>query len=149
MTQPVSRFQATPWCWVVSRTSEVLELKDRQGLRSGGQCSLQPAPNSCGAYCSLYLCVCLLCLHVSVHHICAWYPWRPEEGGRCPGAGATDGCEPPCGCWELNPSPLEEHLCTHVRAYTHTYTQTHTGYFLLHSLYSPILCFNPVSRGPH
>jgi hypothetical protein len=20
----------------------------------------------------------------------------------------TDGCEPPCGCWELNPGPLEE-----------------------------------------
>jgi hypothetical protein len=20
----------------------------------------------------------------------------------------TDGCEPPCGCWELNPEPLEE-----------------------------------------
>jgi hypothetical protein len=20
----------------------------------------------------------------------------------------TDGCEPPCGCWELNPDPLEE-----------------------------------------
>jgi hypothetical protein len=22
----------------------------------------------------------------------------------------TDGCEPPCGCWELNSGPLEEHL---------------------------------------
>jgi hypothetical protein len=21
----------------------------------------------------------------------------------------TDGCEPPCGCWELNSGPLEEH----------------------------------------
>ena len=21
----------------------------------------------------------------------------------------TDGCEPPCGCWGLNPGPLEEH----------------------------------------
>jgi hypothetical protein len=20
----------------------------------------------------------------------------------------TDGCEPPCGCWELNSGPLEE-----------------------------------------
>jgi hypothetical protein len=20
----------------------------------------------------------------------------------------TDSCEPPCGCWELNPGPLEE-----------------------------------------
>ena len=22
----------------------------------------------------------------------------------------TDGCEPPCGCWELNSGPLEERL---------------------------------------
>jgi hypothetical protein len=21
----------------------------------------------------------------------------------------TDGCEPPCGCWDLNSGPLEEH----------------------------------------
>jgi hypothetical protein len=26
----------------------------------------------------------------------------PEDGIR------TDGCEPPCGCWELNSGPLEE-----------------------------------------
>ena len=25
----------------------------------------------------------------------------PEEG-------ITDGCEPPCGCWEMNSGPLEE-----------------------------------------
>jgi hypothetical protein len=23
--------------------------------------------------------------------------------------GLTDGCEPSCGCWELNLHPLEEH----------------------------------------
>jgi len=28
----------------------------------------------------------------------------PEEGVRS----ITDGCEPPCGCWELNSGPLEE-----------------------------------------
>ena len=22
----------------------------------------------------------------------------------------TDGCEPPCGCWDLNSGPLEEQL---------------------------------------
>jgi hypothetical protein len=22
----------------------------------------------------------------------------------------TDGCEPPCGCWDLNSEPLEEQL---------------------------------------
>ncbi|KAM7326927.1 hypothetical protein ACRRTK_013294 [Alexandromys fortis] len=26
---------------------------------------------------------------------------------RAPGI-ITDGCEPPCGCWELNSGPLEE-----------------------------------------
>jgi len=25
-----------------------------------------------------------------------------------PGTGVTDGCEPPCGCWEVNPGPLPE-----------------------------------------
>jgi len=24
----------------------------------------------------------------------------------------TDGCEPPCGYWELNSGPLEEHQCS-------------------------------------
>lgn len=28
----------------------------------------------------------------------------PEEGARS----ITDGCEPPCGCWELHSVPLEE-----------------------------------------
>ena len=30
------------------------------------------------------------------------------EGTRSSGAGVTDSCELPCGCWELNPDPLEE-----------------------------------------
>ena len=25
-----------------------------------------------------------------------------------PGTGSSDSCELPCGCWELNPGPLEE-----------------------------------------
>jgi len=29
----------------------------------------------------------------------------PEEGASDP---ITDGCEPPCGYWELNSGPLEE-----------------------------------------
>jgi hypothetical protein len=27
---------------------------------------------------------------------------------RSSGTGVTDGCKLPCGCWELNPGPLEE-----------------------------------------
>ena len=30
------------------------------------------------------------------------------EDVRSPGIGVKDGCEPPCGCRELNPGPLEE-----------------------------------------
>ena len=39
----------------------------------------------------------------------------PEEGIESPGAGVKNGCEPPCGCWELNLSLLQEypvHLTT-------------------------------------
>ena len=31
----------------------------------------------------------------------------PEGQKRTPDL-ITDGCEPPCGCWELNSGPLEE-----------------------------------------
>lgn len=31
-----------------------------------------------------------------------------EDGVRSSRMGATDGCELPCGCWELYPGPLEE-----------------------------------------
>ena len=31
------------------------------------------------------------------------------EDVRCPGTGVIDSSEQPCGCWELNPGPLEEH----------------------------------------
>ena len=39
----------------------------------------------------------VLCLHVC---LC--------EGVGYSGAGVTDRCELPCGCWELNPGLLEE-----------------------------------------
>jgi len=31
----------------------------------------------------------------------------PADQKRAPDF-ITDGCEPPCGCWELNSGPLEE-----------------------------------------
>ena len=34
-----------------------------------------------------------------------WY-----AGVRAPGTGATDSCELPCGCWELNSDPLEDRI---------------------------------------
>lgn len=33
---------------------------------------------------------------------------KTEDGGGSPGSDVTDTCEPPCGCWELNPNSLEE-----------------------------------------
>ena len=48
----------------------------------------------------------MLCLHA--HHVHAWEPQIPEEGVGFPGIGNRDGCELPCGCWELNSGPLQE-----------------------------------------
>lgn len=47
---------------------------------------------------------------VSVHYLCARCLWRPEEGLGFSGTAVTDGCKPPCGCWELNSGSLEEQL---------------------------------------
>jgi hypothetical protein len=41
--------------------------------------------------------------------LCCIHTCRPEEGIRSP---YIDGCEPPCGCWELNSQLLEEQLLT-------------------------------------
>lgn len=38
----------------------------------------------------------------------AWFPWRSEETLEYPGTGVTHSYEPPCGCWESNPGPLQE-----------------------------------------
>ena len=44
-------------------------------------------------------------------HICLCLT-RPEEGIKsifnCRGIVATDGCELPCGCWQLDLGPLQE-----------------------------------------
>lgn len=32
---------------------------------------------------------------------------QTEDAVRSLGTGVTKDCEPPCGCWELNPGPLE------------------------------------------
>lgn len=45
---------------------------------------------------------------MSLCHMCAWYPQKPEEGAEFTGTGVIDGCEPPHGCWELYPGLLEE-----------------------------------------
>jgi hypothetical protein len=34
---------------------------------------------------------------------------RHQSSIRSPGARLTDDCELPCGCWELNQGPVEDH----------------------------------------
>lgn len=54
-----------------------------------------------------YICVCLLCIYVSVQ-----CPWPAEVKGGCwsPRTGLTDGCKPACGCWEMNPDTPQEQV---------------------------------------
>ena len=42
---------------------------------------------------------------VSVDHVCAVTEKRVLGS---PGTVITDGCQPPCGCWDLNSGPLED-----------------------------------------
>jgi hypothetical protein len=37
-----------------------------------------------------------------VHSVCSWCQREPERGVRSPRTVVTNGCESPCGCWELN-----------------------------------------------
>lgn len=53
----------------------------------------------------------LMCISVQPVRMYAYYmsvccPQRTEKGLRALGIGVTNGCEPPHGCWEPNPSPL-------------------------------------------
>ena len=52
-------------------------------------------------YLSLMACALVFCLHVC---LC--------EGILFPGTGVADSCELPCGCWELNQSPMQERVLT-------------------------------------
>ena len=45
---------------------------------------------------------------MSVLHVDAWCPWRPEEGVRSTGTGIADGYGVPRRYREPNPGPLQE-----------------------------------------
>jgi hypothetical protein len=45
---------------------------------------------------------------VPMCRLCAWFPWRPEEGVGLPTTGVPDDYELRDGCWESNSGPLEE-----------------------------------------
>jgi hypothetical protein len=54
------------------------------------------------------MCLNVLPACVRMYHMCIWRPWKPEDGIRFPVIGVTGSCKLPCGCWELNPGPLQE-----------------------------------------
>ena len=56
-------------------------------------------------------------------------PCMPTFQKRAPDL-ITDGCEPPCGCWELNPSTLEKQpvvLTAELSAQLQTFWQIYTA----------------------
>lgn len=55
------------------------------------------------------MCVNILPVCVYMHHIYAWCQWMPEKMLNPLGL-EWCGCEPPCGCCELNRDPLQEQL---------------------------------------
>jgi hypothetical protein len=65
---------------------------------------LQPRLQTFERFILLYMYECFACVHIHEIRVCLK---RSEEDRRAPGTGVTDGCEPPCGCWELNSGPLD------------------------------------------
>jgi hypothetical protein len=59
----------------------------------------------CGTH---FLYMSILSVYIYVYHLCAWYPWKPEEDVLIPGTRVIHSYESPCGCWELNSGRLEE-----------------------------------------
>jgi hypothetical protein len=56
-----------------------------------------------------YICICIciwICTHTHTHtHTHCSHLQTHQKRASDP---ITDGCEPPCGCWDLNSEPLEE-----------------------------------------
>lgn len=48
------------------------------------------------------------CLHVCMSTACIPGAHGGQKALYPPGAGVTNGCEPPCGCWETNLGPPEK-----------------------------------------
>jgi hypothetical protein len=55
----------------------------------------------------IFMCLSVLSACVHAYHM-GTVPTEAREGIWSFGTGVTDGCEPPCECWELNLSLLDE-----------------------------------------
>jgi hypothetical protein len=60
----------------------------------------------------LFILFILFYVHLSVCIIGMWGLLRPEESVESSQTGTTHGCQPPCGCCELNLRPLQEQQYT-------------------------------------
>lgn len=49
-----------------------------------------------------------MCMMFCLHIPCVSNALKPAVGARDHRTGVTGGCEPPCGCWKLNPGLLQE-----------------------------------------
>lgn len=52
--------------------------------------------------------------YMYVHHVSAQ---RSKEGLGSTGTGTASGCEPPCGCWELNVVLCKSNECSEPLSY--------------------------------
>lgn len=52
-----------------------------------------------------------VCIYVCIfmYHMHIWCSLRKGKCIRSSGTGIVEGYEPPCGCWEPNPIPLQKH----------------------------------------
>jgi hypothetical protein len=55
--------------------------------------------------------------------MCLEYQQRPEGVTELPVPGVTDGCQPPCRSWELNPDHLEQPMLLTTKPFVHPYLE--------------------------
>jgi hypothetical protein len=57
----------------------------------------------------MYVCM-YVCMYVSTPLLSSDTPEEVQTHQKGASDHIADGCEPPCGCWNLNSGPLEEQL---------------------------------------
>lgn len=69
---------------------------------------------NCRIHSSLFVCL-FLCVWLFAYCLYMWTSCSPitcpsQKKLSDPGIGVMGSCEPPCGCWNLNPGPLQERV---------------------------------------